>query len=608
VSSADPIVEEEFPDEEETQKGNNDQMSVHSAGGGGAQQLEAVPAGSEVEGVGAAMPEKASDESGLSFDSYCNLQDKAIITIDDEVGKAACRTVMECWKSADEALSLSSRLQGGMGGSSSAGAVYGELVVNSLVEIFLRLSLNDQDVFIDIGSGCGIPTLLASELCSCKASIGLESHETRSYMAQVLATEMLKKCNEQQTINARVVLQTKDISDHDLLTLDPVTKLFCFSTGMPPDTLKSLLILMMATSTLRTFVLFHNMDKLLEILPAFANSSFEMEETVASVGSGSSHAYYVYKKVITEIVMDAQQDRHCSSCASDENLDQCVHCRAPYCPNHVASYTDHSVLCQLIQVACNREDSIQFHKSLVDAFSEKPRVGRREQLLSLHQVEPNKASGELVRVVSTLHRVNVLLLCSMTLTIFLPIPTITEAATAGHEREPFQNPGSHLARKFGQKDLVELTAAELEQKNTKGIYYYVKDSAQTAYQKSDGKALQAVAVGRSGKHGLKDIDAAYMFPAMTEDRGKRGGSSPACRQSGSPRSCSCKTKRRSFFGTETTMTPANTVSIGNAQLVMNMTGNFGQGLFAPGAFNFASQTATTTVTEAQGHKTTCRRK
>lgn len=392
ASAAEPSNGEEFPFEEAEAeavvKSSSSNAGVSAPEGSGEKMV------GENDNVGGGLVDLtteagADEQPELPFEDYLRLQNDAISV--DSRERNACESVMGLWRSADKLLSLKTLLQGGLGGASSCGAIYGELVITSMIDVLVALNLNHQDKFVDLGSGCGVPALLCSELGRIDA-VGVEYHDTRNYMAQVLALEMLKKKvdNSNDDIHGHVAFGTRNFYDMD--RLNPATKMFCFSTGMPPASLKSLVKLIASSSTLRSFALFHSFDDLMRAVPSFVDCgitrSYEMRASFSTrmIGSGAQHTCYVYSKTEEDLEEDGgsmlvDSDATCMACsAATTESKTCQYCEGYFCTEHIDVHASHGGLCDMFLIANEPTFSRAWHQTQVDDFNDK----RGHRTLSLH--------------------------------------------------------------------------------------------------------------------------------------------------------------------------------------------------------------------------------
>ena len=310
---------------------------------------------------------------GLSVEDFITTQIATLESMEKEEFKQPARTVMDCVKAASKTLSLGSRCRGGMGGSSSGGAAYGEVTVGSIVDILEALHVDERDVFLDIGAGVGIVPCLASEVRLAKASIGIESHPDRAYIAQNFLAEVIARALKNSDSEDGVVLHAKvAVAKMDVTTLnclDPVTKAYCFSTGMPPVVIDRVCNLLTNTPTLQNFIIFHDMTAYdVENKDAFR---LVAKGSARLVGSSTTRTWYHYERMEKDIE-PVRSDFECVTCGNAINVSPCEHCRMPCCISHFEISKHEGSLCELSYVASQSALAQAYLQSCIHDFGEVP--------------------------------------------------------------------------------------------------------------------------------------------------------------------------------------------------------------------------------------------
>jgi hypothetical protein len=320
------------------------------------------------------VSEEEGDEAaeGLSVEDFITTQIATLESMEKEEFKQPARTVMDCVRAASAALSLGSRLRGGLGGS-CGGAAYGEVTVGSTVVILEALHVDERDVFLDVGAGVGIVTCLASEVRLAKASIGIETHPDRAYIAQNFLAEVIARALKNSDSEDGVVLHAKvAVAKMDVLTLnclDPVTKAYCFSTGMPPDVIERVCNLLTNTPTLQSFIVFHDMSLYdVENKDAFRLAA---KGSARLVGSLTTRTWYHYERMVKDIE-PVKSDVTCVTCGSAIEVSPCEHCCLPCCGSHVEIGKHEGSLCELSYVASQSALAEAFLRTSINDFGEVP--------------------------------------------------------------------------------------------------------------------------------------------------------------------------------------------------------------------------------------------
>ena len=165
-------------------------------------------------------------------------------------------------------LRIAKRATGELGGGGAGGPIYGELTAPSVArlldELATRHALGPDSVLLDVGSGRGLPNLVAAQRTGC-VSLGIESEEARwgQSMHNLVAVLDAAEADEHDDDSASAhspLLRTRVGFVHGDVTrartLDPATHVYMFDTGFPTATLAWLAELFNRSATARALVSF----------------------------------------------------------------------------------------------------------------------------------------------------------------------------------------------------------------------------------------------------------------------------------------------------------------------------------------------------------------
>jgi hypothetical protein len=398
---------EGFPHDEQDADVSEEAMVISGGGPVGSEELapsaEPLPeGGTEFEFA----LDEGEVEDGLSPDAYADVQcvDVHDSGAFDENGKRVACAVFASLRSASEALSLRSRLEGGMGGATDRGHAYGEISAGSIAAVLGKLEVDNRDIFIDVGSGIGAVVAVGSELRNAKASVGLESDRNRAYISQVFLHKMAQQAEGQHDsensipVNARVVAAYADALS--FTDLQPATKGYCFSAGMLSDVQDGVSKLMTSTTTMQRFIIFHRLgDNLL------LRSHFVLLEsgTARLVHSSATTTWYMYGRKGGDGDGDDDDDdeddnpvmQACAQCSTGGELVACSHCSALFCSGHASVGKHNKNMCQLSYIGCDAQHALAYLTGAIAAFGDLP-----SRFSWTSETTPSKTSTDVTLLVS----------------------------------------------------------------------------------------------------------------------------------------------------------------------------------------------------------------
>lgn len=328
-----------------------------------------------------ALDDGGGDDDGLNPDAYAGVQYtdmEASGAAFNENDRSVARAVFAKFQSASEELNLSSCLKGGMGGSAA-----GEITAGSIAAVLEKLDVDNRDIFIDLWSGSGAVVAVGSELRGAKASVGVESDRNRAYISQVFLHKMTSQAqhaggqhdNENSiSFNARVVAAHMDALS--FTNLQPGTKGYCFSTGMPPDVQDGVSRLMTSTTTMQRFIIFHPLGAALSLLSRFVLLD---SGTARLVGSSTTRTWYMYGRKGSDDGDDDDDEEDdnpvmlaCAECNTNGELVACTHCSALCCSSHASVGKHKKNMCELSFFACDAENACAYLTAAIHGFGNLP--------------------------------------------------------------------------------------------------------------------------------------------------------------------------------------------------------------------------------------------
>jgi len=197
---------------------------------------------------------------------------------------------------------LQSHAAGSVGTSTEG--MYGENRVSCLQAVCDLLTdyflMDESSVFLDFGSGRGVPSIVAAVHSKVKASIGIEADDDLYHTAQENLIQLLwTSFTEQMKVNIRPDVCPPPwrvayaSGDGTLLsTLDPATHIYTFDLAMPTYIIWRFVTLFNESSTAIALVSFRKDLRSLFQIDAVHMATIGMD----MVGSGERHCCYVYIK------------------------------------------------------------------------------------------------------------------------------------------------------------------------------------------------------------------------------------------------------------------------------------------------------------------------
>lgn len=159
-------------------------------------------------------------------------------------------------------LRVTRRATGELGGGGAGGPIYGELTSGSMDKVLDALiahcGLGPGSLFLDIGSGRGLPSLIAAQRAG-SPSIGIECEEERWIQSMhnlVAVVDEAESPSNSAPINTRCYFLHGDITV--AATLDPCSHIYMFDTGFPPEVLARIADLFNASTTATTLISFQS--------------------------------------------------------------------------------------------------------------------------------------------------------------------------------------------------------------------------------------------------------------------------------------------------------------------------------------------------------------
>jgi len=202
------------------------------------------------------------------------------------------------------------RHTGKVGGYGHNCSIYGEVTTGSFHKIikFLKLNLgfDHNSIFLDIGSGLGKPNFHVLLDPGVKYSFGVELESLRyalslhnlSHVHEVPELSYLTK-------NPNIYFSHVDVTK--LETFNPITHVYTFDVGMPPDTMIGMSKAMHNSTSVRAFVSFHKPKEIIE------DYEFPVElighVSTSMHGSSEGHKCYIYRHKRYKDIHTFSQDK-----------------------------------------------------------------------------------------------------------------------------------------------------------------------------------------------------------------------------------------------------------------------------------------------------------
>lgn len=178
---------------------------------------------------------------------------------------------------------------GSLGGAAAGGSIYGEVTERSfdrLVQMLVnQCDLDNNSIFLDIGSGLGKPNLHTSVYPGVKYSFGVEISGARWWQSLVVLKSFLEN-----GVGSNVFMAHADILSID--TFDPITHIYSFNTGFPFTTMQHIAKCFNESSSAKWISCYDNPSTMSEY--GF-DVSFIQKIPMKLNGSGNQHMCYTYK-------------------------------------------------------------------------------------------------------------------------------------------------------------------------------------------------------------------------------------------------------------------------------------------------------------------------
>lgn len=205
---------------------------------------------------------------------------------------------------------------GHVGGNASFGPIYGEMTAASmhkLTQLMKESGLNRDSVFIDIGAGLGKPSAHVAFDPGVKLSLGVECEGTRHNLSLVNARRLALWAHKNDPswlpnlcfVRQNVMLMT---------TLGPVTHVFLFDVGMPPNVMVHVAQLFHISNVATHIICFRAPASMKKLR---FNVELQGSLSVSMHGSSERHTGYVYRK-LGDILPEVDSDDDTSSDSEDD--------------------------------------------------------------------------------------------------------------------------------------------------------------------------------------------------------------------------------------------------------------------------------------------------
>jgi hypothetical protein len=183
------------------------------------------------------------------------------------------------------------KLSKGLGGSSSGGAIYGEISKLSMNRIIralcIKFGMNPSSHFLDVGSGLGKPCLHAAAYLPLQQSVGLELNGGRWYQSLHFLWHILSR----GFVQCPVFFAHADATE--LPSFVPFTHVYMFDVGMPPETLTTIITNLVASPSVQCIVSYQKPDTIKKYGCPWR---CKLKLPTAMSGSRSGHMAYFYRR------------------------------------------------------------------------------------------------------------------------------------------------------------------------------------------------------------------------------------------------------------------------------------------------------------------------
>ncbi|CEM30143.1 unnamed protein product [Vitrella brassicaformis CCMP3155] len=190
--------------------------------------------------------------------------------------------------------------------ATSTYGMYGENRRSSLAALYDTLQtefgMKDDSVFLDLGSGRGVPSLLLALMRPKIISLGMEIDASSFYLSlrQQLhfAKNIVQSREEANPPPLRIAFGKGDCTALD--TFEPATHIYTFDVGMPADVMISFVEIANVTRTLTAFCCFRG-----DLVEEFGlDGTLAARLPMSMHGSNERHTCYLYR------MNDKHQDHH----------------------------------------------------------------------------------------------------------------------------------------------------------------------------------------------------------------------------------------------------------------------------------------------------------
>ncbi len=190
---------------------------------------------------------------------------------------------------------------GPVGGDACGGPIYGEVTFGSFQRILNVLEnecgLNNDSIFVDIGSGLGKPNfhVTSAAKSGVKLSIGIEVVGDR-WIQSIHVLDRLLRANSDDISNvaSKVFFAHADICHFAKTGMYGVTHMYSFNVGMPIPVKEAIVDSFMATSTATHLICF---DKPAFILEYCSELELFKQFCISMHGSAEGHTVFFYRKL-----------------------------------------------------------------------------------------------------------------------------------------------------------------------------------------------------------------------------------------------------------------------------------------------------------------------
>jgi len=187
------------------------------------------------------------------------------------------------------------RHTGKVGGYGHNCSIYGEVTMGSFQKIvnYLKrdMAFNQDSIFLDIGSGLGKPNFHVLLDPGVQYSFGVELESLR-YALSLHNLNHINEVPELSSLMQKPNIHFSHLDVTNIETFNPITHVYTFDVGMPPDTMLGMSKAMHESTSVISFVSFHKPKEIIEDYEFPVDLVGTMSTSMH--GSSEGHKAYIF--------------------------------------------------------------------------------------------------------------------------------------------------------------------------------------------------------------------------------------------------------------------------------------------------------------------------